>query len=111
MAAVIRTGSFTGSSAAQNIELGFIPDFYMGFSATDNATKIFVYTKDMSDGTGMYFCEGDDDLIASNGFTPYTGGEPTVSSGTTPGASKGLTIGTSGQEDTKTCYYIAICNG
>jgi hypothetical protein len=111
MAAVIRTGKFTGSNAAQVLELGFIPDFYMGISLTDNAVKTYIYEKNMTDATGVYLCEGDDDLIDSNGFTPYTGGEPTVSSGTTPGASKGLTIGTSGQQNGVVCHYIAICNG
>ena len=50
--AIIKTGTFTGSSAAQNIELGFIPDFFMTISMTDNAVKTFVYEKNMSDATG-----------------------------------------------------------
>lgn len=108
--AKIKTGTFTGSSAAQVVELGFIPDFFMTFSLTDNAVKTFVYEKNMTDATGAYMCEGDDDIIASNGFTPYDGGEPTISSGTTPGASLGITIGTSAQQNAVTTHYIAICS-
>lgn len=109
--AIIKTGTFTGSSAAQVIELGFIPDFFMTISMTDGAVKTFVYEKNMSDATGAYMCESDDDIIASNGFTPYTGGDPTVSSGTTPGASKGITIGTSAQQNGVKTHYLAICSG
>jgi len=109
--AIVKTGTFTGSNAAQVIELGFIPDFFMAFAMTDGAVKTFVYEKNMTDDTGAYMVETDDDIIASNGFTPYTGGEPTVSSGTTPGASKGITLGTSAQTNATTTHYIAICNG
>lgn len=102
----IKSGKFTSANAALNLELGFLPDWGFVFNTTD--VKVFFYEEGMTADYAFKIETGStaNAYITSGGFTAYTGGSPTLSSGTTPGASKGITLGTTIQDGTDVCFYI-----
>lgn len=104
----VKTGAFTGVAAASNLELGFIPQYFRLINTTTK--KEFIWVKGMTAGYAFKIetTTADNAYITSNGFTEYTGGAPTVSSGTTPGASTGITLGTAVQTTSDVCFWLAF---
>lgn len=103
-----KTGAFTGVSTASNLVIGFIPQYFRLINTT---TKLeFIWVKGMTAGYAFKIetTTGDNTYITSNGFTEYSGGSPTVSLGTTPGNSSGITLGTGVQTTSDVCFWMAI---
>jgi hypothetical protein len=96
----IKTGSTTGTGAAINIELGFIPDFVAVFNTTD-ADQIDFWLTGMTAATSIQVNTAVA-TRASNGISTYAGSSTT---------SKGFTIGSGISESGKTLIYLAIENG
>ena len=109
MANSIKTGTYTGDGAAQNIEIGFVPDYvrvinatdgdiawewFNGFGAGDALQTINVVDSGTSGAAGM-------SLITANGIDAYEG---------STSAGKGFTIGTALSESAKVFHYIAMRN-
>lgn len=110
MASEIKVGSYTGTGAAINIELGFVPDYvriinttdgdiswewFNGMGAGDAFQTINVVDSGSSGAAGM-------SVITANGVDTY---EPTDFE-----SSKGFTIGTALSESGKTFRYVALRN-
>lgn len=110
MSQAMKTGSYTGTGAAINIELGFVPDYvkvlnatdgdimwewWNGFGAGDALQQINVVDSGSSGANGM-------ELITANGIDTY---EPSDYS-----AKDGFTIGTALSESGKTFRYVAMRN-
>lgn len=93
----MQTGTYTGTGAAINIELGFVPDYIRLINITDGDAGL-TWFRGMADGTAV--AEG---LAlasqAANGITLYAG-----SNGS---ASAGFTVGTAGSESAKVYRYFA----
>lgn len=103
--AQIVTGKATGTGAAINVSCGFVPVSVKVWNL-DNV-ECHIYNSSMSDGHSIKLADTCS-ALTSNGITPYDGGTPTVSSGTTGAASKGFTIGSTISINTDTLYYEAI---
>ena len=107
---MIKTGTFTSAAtAAYNLVLGFIPQYFLLINTTavkrfewiHGMTAAYVFTTETAASNNAY--------TTSNGFTEYTGATgPTVSSGTTPGNSTGITMGTAVHSSGDVCFYLAI---
>jgi len=104
----IKTGKVTGTSAAQNLQLGFIPSFFLLFNITQ--VKMYLWQDEMTAAYAFKIETGStaNSQITSGGFTAYTGGDPTISSGTTGGASTGITLGQTAVANNDVCYYLAV---
>lgn len=105
MAAEIKIGSYTGTGAAINIELGFVPDYVEVFNATDGDAS-WRWFNGMGAADALALANHDtaqQSLITSNGVDAYT---PTNFSG-----KKGFTVGTALSESAKVFRYIAIRSG
>lgn len=101
----IVTGKVTGTGAAINISTGFVPMHVMVWNVTN--IECHVWNASMDDASSIQLsntCAS----TTSNGITPYDGGDPTVSSGTTGGASNGVTLGTDISINTDVLYYTII---
>ena len=101
-----KSGTFTGAASATNLVLGFLPDWGIVINTTD--VKVFLYEENMRAAYDFAIASAGNanTYDTANGFTPYTGGSPTISSGTTPGNSKGITIGSAICGDSDLCFYI-----
>lgn len=94
----IVTGTYTGTGAALNLELGFIPDYFRTINITDGNAGL-TWFNGMADGTAI--AEGAALASqASNGITTYAGSEAANSAG--------LTIGTAASVSAKVYRYVAI---
>ena len=91
-------GTVTGTGAAINVELGWIPDYVKVFNITD-ADQYDEWVKGMTDGTSIQT----NTAVAtrsSNGISEYAG---------TAGVyKKGFTIGSGISESAKVLRYIAM---
>lgn len=104
MSSEVTGGTYEGTGAAINIELGWIPDFVQVWNVEDgDATWTWFY----GFGAGDAFATANHDtaqqsLITSNGIDAYTGSA-------TPGseAAPGFTVGTALSESGKTFRYRA----
>lgn len=103
----VAVGSYTGNGAAQNIELGFTPDYVKVWNATDGDDS-WEWFNGMAAASAFYERNVVDNgvtgnsskaLITANGITAYAGS-------TTVG--RGLTIGTALSEIGKTFRYLAL---
>lgn len=110
MASETKIGSYTGTGAAINVELGWVPDHIEIINITDGDEK-WTWFESMSDANAIHEQSIADDgttsnvsmeKITSNGVTPY---EPTNLSN-----KKGFTVGTAISEDGKTFAYKATRN-
>lgn len=104
----IATGKVTGTASAQNLILGFVPSFFMLFNITQ--LKMYLWQDEMTAAYAFKMETGStaNAQITSGGFTAYTGGAPTISSGTTGGASTGITLGQTAVANNDVCYYLAV---
>lgn len=95
---VIKVGTYTGTGAAINIELGFVPSYFRTINITDGDAGI-TWFAGMAAGTGI--TEGAAlATLASNGITVYPG--------TRADKSAGVTVGTSGSTNEKVFRYVAM---
>lgn len=105
MASNLKVGSYTGTGAAINIELGFVPDYVRVWNATDgDASWEWFYGM----GAGDVLATANHDtaqqsLVTSNGVDAY---QPTDFS-----HKAGFTVGTALSESGKTFRYVAIRTG
>lgn len=100
MTATTKTGSYAGTGAAINIELGFQPDYLIIWNETDGDAK-WEWFKGMANASALQTAAaGTLSKITSNGVTPYAGAQ----------ASKpvGFTVGTALSENGKTFRYTAF---
>jgi hypothetical protein len=104
----IKTGTFTaaGTTAAVNISMGFVPQAVI-LVGRGTDLNIHFWTEDMSNGQAATAANTHAN-VSTNGMTPYLGGDPTVSSGTTGGAAQGITIGTGCQVASQPYMWIAF---
>lgn len=96
----VKTGTFTGTGAAINISLGFIPDYVCVANITDGDAT-WQWWSGMDAGTAIKTTTAVATL-ASNGISTYAG---------TPTAGEGFTVGTDVSESTKVHRYVAIRGG
>ena len=95
-------GNYTGTGAAINVQVGFIPSRVEIVNWTD-ADEMFVYCENVS-GTGKTFILTGGTAVpavqASNGISTYAG--------TAGGNNAGFTVGTAVSESAKVYNYIAF---
>jgi hypothetical protein len=105
MAAEVKVGSYTGTGAAINIELGFIPDYIEVINATDGdqSWRWFAGMPAASAFQTNNHASAQQSLITSNGVSPYA---PADYAG-----KLGFTIGSALSESAKVFRYVAIRNG
>lgn len=104
MQPTIRTGSYVGDAAAQNIELGFVPDYVLVWNETDGDTKWEWFSgmtdthalQSINNGTTQF------SRITADGISAYPGTEG--------GDAAGFSVGTALSENTKTFRYMATRN-
>ena len=95
----IATGTYEGTGAAINIQLGWTPD-YLRVLNTEDGDAGWTWFSGMDDGTAV--AEGAALApLATNGVTPYAGDRDTAQS-------EGFTVGTSMSESGKTFRYVAM---
>lgn len=96
----IKVGTYTGTGAAINVVVGFVPDFVQVYNVTDG-DLIGTWFAGMTDDTGI-------DIAAAvapnaaNGITPYEGADAATG--------KGFTVGTDYSETSKVFRYVALRN-
>lgn len=96
----IKTGTYTGTGAAINVQIGFVPDYLLIANITDG-DYIMQWFNGMAAGTSIDTAAA----VASNsadGVTAYTG--------TRAGDGAGFTVGTDGSENGKVYRYFAIAD-
>jgi hypothetical protein len=89
-------GTVTGTGAAINVELGWLPDRVEVFNYTDGDT-IDYWVRGMTDGTSITVSTAAASR-ASNGISSYAGSTT---------ARKGFTIGSGISESAKVLYWTA----
>lgn len=97
----IVVGTYTGDTAAQNISLGFTPDYVKVWNATDGDI-CWEWFNGLGAGDALQTTNHADtqlSLITSNGIDAYVGSST---------AAVGFTIGTTLSESAKVYRYIAI---
>lgn len=100
MADNIRMGTITGNGAAQNISLGWIPDWVQVANATDGDVIDF-WWNGMTAQTSIKIDTAAATRAAPDGISTYTG-----ASGASA-AAKGFTIGVGISENLKVLYWTA----
>src|SRR3546814_2303752 len=102
MASGIKTGSYTGTGAYINIELGGVPDYIIIWNATDGDTK-WEWFNGLAAANALA-TKNDAatqlSLITSNGVTAFAG--------TSADKAAGFTVGTALSESTKVFRYAAF---
>lgn len=94
------TGSYVGTGAAVNVELGFIPMYVIILNETDGDDR-WEWMEGMTAGHAFQRVgAGTGTRITSNGVSPYAG--------TRGGAAPGFTAGSAISESGKTFRYIAF---
>ena len=96
---VAKFGKVTGTGAAINIELGWIPDYVKIINGTD-ADQIDEWQTGMDAGTSVQTNTAVS-ARSSNGISPYAGDDT---------HKKGFTIGSGISENAKVLYYQAYRN-
>lgn len=100
----VKVGSYVGTAAAINIELGFIPDFVEIYNATDGDVS-WRWFKGMAAASALSHINHasvQQVLITSNGVTAYSPADYA--------SEEGFTIGTALSENTKVFRYVAYRN-
>lgn len=103
MATMIRTGTYTGNGSAQNISLGFMPDYV----EIIDTTGLVVYKWVSNMATGTAYKAATDTVVASivanpNGVSQFAGSSS---------AGAGFTVGTSLSTNASVYRYVAMQNG
>lgn len=110
MQPTIRTGKVESDGSAENVSLGFIPDYVKVVNETDGDI-ILEWWKGMTDGHAIQHTQIADDgtsttnsfeKITSNGISEYDGDSDN---------GQGFTIGTAIAEADKDLYYVAVRDG
>lgn len=96
----VKVGTYTGDGAAQNISLGWTPDFVMVVNVTDGDI-ISTWFSGMTDGTSVDIAAAVA-ANADNAISDYAG----AAAGATPGFS----VGTDLSENGKVYRYMALRN-
>lgn len=92
-----KIGTYTGNGAAQNISLGFVPDFVFIVNVTDGDIVLMWFAGITAEGAST-------DIAAAvapnadNGVSTYAGSST---------AAPGFTVGTDGSENAKVYGYFA----
>lgn len=100
---MIKVGTYTGTGAAVNVELGFIPTYIRILNITDgDAGMTYIKpagedAKNVAEGAALA-------SQAANGLSVYEGAAP----GTGVGKSAGFTAGTAASVNAKVYYYVAM---
>lgn len=105
MATITKVGTYTGTGAAVNVSIGFIPD-YVRVIRTDTVGVIDEWFNGMTAGTSI--TNATDAAAAAiraapNGITAFAG--------TAGQAGQGFTVGAALSVNTGTYRYVAIQNG
>lgn len=98
----IRSGTYTGNAAAQNIVLGFVPDYIRIINVTDGDAS-WEWFSGMAAASAFQTLNHDSaqqSVISSNGITAYTGD-----------SGAGFTIGTALSESAKVFRWVAMRTG
>lgn len=96
----IKIDTYTGTGAAINVQIGFVPDYVRIVNITDGDYTM-EWFNGMTAGTSIDTAAA----VAANaadGITAYAG--------TSGGNSAGFTVGTDGSESGKVYRYVAIAN-
>lgn len=96
----IKVGSYTGTGAAINVSIGFIPDYLHIVNVTDG-TFAAEWFEGMTAGTAVELVNATSN-VTSNGISRYLG--------TAGGVGAGFTAGTAYSTNAKVYRYIAIEN-
>jgi hypothetical protein len=97
---LVKTGTVTGTGAALNVSLGWVPDYVRIVNVTDG-DRIDEWFSDMTAGTAVTTTTAAA-TTASNGISAYAG--------TAAGLAPGFTIGSTISENAKVLSYVAIRN-
>lgn len=97
----IKTGTYVGNGAAQNIQIGFVPDYVELVNQTDG-NSVMIWHNGFAAGTAIGITGSGAATQASNAITAYAG--------TAGGNSAGFTVGTAASVNGKTYYYVATAN-
>lgn len=98
----VKTGSYVGTGAAVNVELGFTPDYIRLWNETDG-DETYEWFKGMTNGHALKSANNAStqfSKITSNGFSAYAG--------TVGDKSAGITFGSALSESGKTWRYAAF---
>lgn len=101
MATITKVGTYTGSGAAQNISVGFIPDHVTIVNTT--APAVDVWFNGMAAGTSVTTTGAAATRAAPNGVTAFAG--------TAAEAGQGFTVGAGLSTNASVYRYVAIQNG
>lgn len=110
MANEIQVGTYTGTGAAVNVELGFVPDYVKITNVTDGDEYWEFYTG-MTNGHAIYTRSVTDNATTGNaGITRITANGITSRDPTDYSSKQGFTAGTALSESGDTFAYIAVRN-
>lgn len=98
----VKTGSFVGTAAAVNVELGFVPDYIRVWNETDG-DEVYEWFKGMTNGHALKSGNS-----ASTQFSKITANGISAYAGTVADKSAGVTFGTALSESGKTFRYAAF---
>jgi hypothetical protein len=101
MATLVKVGTYTGSGAAQNISIGFIPDHVRITNIT--APTVDEWYSGMTAGTSVTTSGTAAIRAAPNGITAFAG-TPSV-------AGQGFTVGAGLSTNASVYRYVAVQNG
>lgn len=111
MAAEIKTGTYTGTAAAVNIELGWNPDYVRIINITDGDDAWEWFTG-MAAASAIYSRNIVDNATSGNGsLTKITSNGVSAYNPTNNTNKKGFTAGSALSENGKTFAYVAQRNG
>lgn len=96
----MKIGTYTGTAAAKNVSIGFIPKVLIGINITD-MDSFYFWGKDATDGEACY---AGGNKLSAEGVSEFAGNDT---------AAKGFTLGTNAvvNESGKTFLYIAFSDG
>jgi hypothetical protein len=97
----VRIGTYTGNAAAQNISLGFVPDYVEIFNVTDGTNCTFWFNG-MAAASGIAVVTTAGPVLdATNQVTAYAGDASNAA---------GFTVGTDLSTNAKVYRYVAMRN-
>jgi hypothetical protein len=94
----VATGTYTGTGAAINVQIGFVPAYVRIINITD-ADETYEWFNSMDAGKAIKTAAAVG-TQATNGVSPYAG--------TRGGDGAGFTVGTAISVDTKVYAYVAV---
>jgi hypothetical protein len=101
MATITKVGTYTGAGVAQNISVGFIPDYVRVVCITTPASDDWF--NGMTAGTSISTTTGTALRAAPGGISPFAG--------TAALAGQGFTVGAALAVNASVYRYVAIQNG